>query len=95
MEEKPTMTVQADKIKYFTNERYATLYLNGLENTDFYPFIPKIDLSGDFTLDLGEHFVIITTDEPMEVTVSYYEDTWEGETFKEDFVIESIDVRKT
>ena len=88
--ERNTETYNVDTIKHHHNQWGNDLLRNDDTVIQRTVYGGTLDLDGPVTVELDEYFTTITGD--MKVTVSYVEREYEGETYTEDYQIESVEV---
>lgn len=91
MEEKID-TIVVDKLAWYEESWRGELYRDGQSAYDNPVHIEgnKINIDGPVTIEFDEYYTTIETE--MEVTISYVEREYEGETYPDDHVLESVEV---
>lgn len=84
-------TFDIDTIRYYNDEYHARLLHNGVTPVGMVHVPDRtLHFDGPVTVVFDEYITTIEGD--MKATVSWSEDTWDGEVVREDHVLEQVEV---
>lgn len=87
--ERPQETFDVDTIKHYHSQWETELLRNGVDVIGWPVYMGEVEFDGPVTVEFDEYYSYIRGD--MKVTVSYQEEEYEGESYKEGFQIEQVE----